>query len=82
MTTILQAEYRLTLLSIREEILQSLGHPVLSVLGSQAARNLVSRMHGWSAGDRASGASAGALRAYRSFSGPAWGSHRGALGPP
>ena len=28
MTTILQVEYRLTLLSIREEILQSLGHPV------------------------------------------------------
>ena len=40
MTTILQVEYRLTLLSIREEILQSLGHPVVSVLGSQAGRNL------------------------------------------
>ncbi len=40
MTTILQVEYRLSLLSIREEILQSLGHPVVSVLGSQAARNL------------------------------------------
>ena len=40
MTTILQVEYRLSLLSVREEILQSLGHPVVSVLGSQAARNL------------------------------------------
>ena len=40
MTTILQVEYRLTLLSIREEILQSLGHPVISALGSRAARNL------------------------------------------
>ena len=40
MTTILQVEYRLTLLLIREEILQSLGHPVVSVLGSQAGRNL------------------------------------------
>ena len=40
MTTILQVEYRLALLSIREEILQSLGHPVISALGSRAARNL------------------------------------------
>ena len=40
MTTIVQVEYRLSLLSIREEILQSLGHPVVSVLGSQAAWNL------------------------------------------
>jgi len=40
MTTILQVEYRLSLLSIREEILESLGHQVVCVLGSQAARNL------------------------------------------
>jgi hypothetical protein len=40
MTTILQVEYRLSLLSIREEILRSLGCPVISVLGSRAARNL------------------------------------------
>jgi DNA-binding NtrC family response regulator len=41
MTTIVQIEFRESLLSIRDEILQSLGHPVVSVLGSQAARNLV-----------------------------------------
>jgi CheY-like chemotaxis protein len=41
MTTILQVEYRVTPLSVREEILQSLGHPVVSALGSRAARNLV-----------------------------------------
>ena len=41
MTTIVQVEFRPSLLSIRDEILQSLGHPVVSVLGSQAARNLV-----------------------------------------
>jgi hypothetical protein len=40
MTTIVQVEYRLSLLSIREEILQSLGHPVVSVISSRAARNL------------------------------------------
>lgn len=40
MTTIIQVEYRTTLLSIREEILQSLGRPILSVLGSKAARAL------------------------------------------
>lgn len=40
MTTIIQVEYRTTLLSIREEILQSLGRPILSVLGSKAARVL------------------------------------------
>jgi hypothetical protein len=40
LTTILQVEYRVTLLSIRDDILQSLGHPVVSVLGSRAARNL------------------------------------------
>jgi CheY-like chemotaxis protein len=40
MTTIVQVEFRSSLLSIRDEILRSLGHPVVSVLGSQAARNL------------------------------------------
>jgi hypothetical protein len=40
MTTILQVEFRESLLSIRDEILQSLGHPVVSALGSRAARNL------------------------------------------
>jgi DNA-binding NtrC family response regulator len=40
MTTIVQVEYRPTLLSAREDILQLLGHPVVSVLGSRAARNL------------------------------------------
>jgi hypothetical protein len=40
MTTILQVEYRVTLLSVREEIHQSLGHPVIFALGSRAARNL------------------------------------------
>jgi hypothetical protein len=40
MTTIAQIEFRESLLSIRDEILQSLGHPVISALGSPAARNL------------------------------------------
>ena len=40
MTTIVQVEFRESLLSIRDEILQSLGHPVVSVLGSPAARIL------------------------------------------
>jgi len=40
MTTIVQVEFRPSLLSIRDEILQSLGHPVVSVLGSRAALNL------------------------------------------
>jgi len=40
MTTIVQVEFRESLLSIRDEILQSLGHPVISALGSRAARNL------------------------------------------
>ena len=40
MTTIVQIEFRESLLSIRDEILQSLGHPVISALGSRAARNL------------------------------------------
>jgi hypothetical protein len=35
-----QVEFRESLLSVRVEILQSLGHPVISVLGSRAARNL------------------------------------------
>jgi len=40
MTTIVQVEYSSSLLETREDILQSLGHPVVSVLGSRAARNL------------------------------------------
>lgn len=40
MTTIVQVEFRESLLSIRDDILQSLGHPVVSILGSRAARNL------------------------------------------
>ena len=40
MTTIVQIEFRESLLSIRDEILQSLGHPVISALGSRSARNL------------------------------------------
>jgi len=40
MTAIVQLEFRESLLSIRDEILQSLGHPVISALGSRAARNL------------------------------------------
>lgn len=39
-TAIVQVEYRPSLLSIREDILQSLGHPVVSVLGSRSARSL------------------------------------------
>ena len=34
MTSIVLVEYRLSLLSIRQEILASLGHPVISVVGS------------------------------------------------
>jgi len=40
MTAIVQVEYRPSLLSIREDILQSLGHPVVSILGLRAARKL------------------------------------------
>jgi hypothetical protein len=40
MTAIVQVEFRESLLSIRDEILQSLGHPIISALGSRAARNL------------------------------------------
>ena len=40
MTTILQVEYRTGLLTVREEILQFLGHPIVSVFGSQSARQL------------------------------------------
>ena len=40
MTTIGQVEFRESLLSVRDEILQSLGHPVISALGSRAARSL------------------------------------------
>lgn len=36
----MQVEFRPSILSIREDILQSLGHPVVSVLGYQAARSL------------------------------------------
>ena len=39
MTSIVLVEYRLSLMSIRQEILESLGHPVISVVGSRAARN-------------------------------------------
>jgi hypothetical protein len=38
--TIVQVEFRESLLSVRDEILQSLGHPVISALGSRAARDL------------------------------------------
>jgi hypothetical protein len=40
MTSILLVEYRPSLLSIREEILSFIGHPMICVLGSQAARDL------------------------------------------
>ena len=40
MTIIVQIEFRDSVLSIRGEILQSLGHPVISALGSRTARNL------------------------------------------
>jgi len=40
MTPLVQVDFRESLLSIRDEILQSLGHPVISALGSRAARNL------------------------------------------
>jgi hypothetical protein len=37
MRTIVQVEHRSGLLTVREEILQFFGHPVISVFGSQAA---------------------------------------------
>lgn len=40
MRTIVQVEYRSGLLTVREEILQFPGHPVVSVFGSQAARQI------------------------------------------
>jgi hypothetical protein len=40
MRSIVQVEYRPSLLAVREEILATLGHPVISALGSQAARRL------------------------------------------
>lgn len=40
MRTIVQVEYRSGLLNVREEILQFLGCPVVSVFGTQAARQL------------------------------------------
>jgi len=40
MRTIVQVEYRPRLLTVREEILQFLGNPVVSVFGLQAAREL------------------------------------------
>jgi hypothetical protein len=40
MRTIVQVEYRPGLLAVREEILQFLGNPVLSIFGSQAASEL------------------------------------------
>jgi hypothetical protein len=40
MRSIVQVEYRPSLLAVREEILATLGRPVISVLGSQAAQRL------------------------------------------
>lgn len=40
MTAIVQVEYSPSLLSTREEILQSLGHPVVSALGMRTAKDL------------------------------------------
>jgi DNA-binding NtrC family response regulator len=40
MTSVVQVEYRYSLLELREEILQSLGHPVISAKGTCAARSL------------------------------------------
>ena len=40
MATIVQIEYRPTLLSTRDAILQSLGHPIISILGSEAAQKI------------------------------------------
>ena len=40
MRSIFQVEYRPSLLAVREEILATLGHPVISALDSQAARSL------------------------------------------
>jgi hypothetical protein len=38
--SIVQIEFRTSLMTLREQILQSLGHPVVSVLGSHAAKKL------------------------------------------
>ena len=38
MSAIVQVEFRASTLNLREELLQSLGHPVFSLLGSEAAR--------------------------------------------
>lgn len=40
MRPIVQVVYRPSLLAVREEILATLGHPVISVLGTQAAQRL------------------------------------------
>jgi DNA-binding NtrC family response regulator len=40
MKTIVQIEYRHSILQLREEILEGLGHPITSVLGDRAARRL------------------------------------------
>lgn len=40
MTCVIQVEYRDSLLKVRGELLQSLGRPVISVLGSRAAMAL------------------------------------------
>jgi hypothetical protein len=40
MRCLIQVEYRDSLLRIREEVLQSLGRPIISVLGSRAAMAL------------------------------------------
>jgi DNA-binding NarL/FixJ family response regulator len=38
--SIVQIEFRTSLMTVREEILQSLGHPVVSALGSNPAKAL------------------------------------------
>jgi hypothetical protein len=40
MTSVVVVEYRVRLLSIRQELLQSLGHPIIAVHGSSAAAAL------------------------------------------
>jgi len=45
MTAIVQIEFRESLLSIRDEILQSLGHPVISALGRVLREVSISRIN-------------------------------------
>jgi hypothetical protein len=40
MTAIVQVEFRPSILVLREELLHSLGHPVVSVLGAETARTI------------------------------------------